>query len=132
MCQPSNGPAQFGFRRAIERTWQRTGQHTLRITIEQLQTTTRLTLQGRVAGPWAAELSRVWAERASRLASGPLSIDVSNMTYADADGLRVLREIYSPNSAELIATTPWTRHLAAQIAAQPKDRSDEEQEKCTQ
>ena len=87
-----------------------------------------LTLEGRVAGPWAAELSRVWVEMAPQLAQGKLAIDLSNVIYADADGTRVLREIYSQIRPRVIATTPWTQYLAEKIAADPQDRSDEEQE----
>lgn len=94
------------------------GQHTLRITINQTQAATLLTLEGRVAGPWAAELGRVWQERSSRLAQTKLSIDLSNVTYADADGTRVLREIYSQSQPELLAFTPWTQHLAREIAGE--------------
>jgi anti-anti-sigma regulatory factor len=94
------------------------GQHTLRITIKQTEEATLLTLEGRVAGPWAAELSRVWQERVPRLARSKLSIDLSNVTYADADGTRVLREIYSQTQPELIAGTLWTEHLAREIAGE--------------
>ena len=48
-------------------------------------------LEGRVAGPWAAELGRVWAETAPLLASRKLIIDLHNVTYADASGKQVLR-----------------------------------------
>jgi len=36
--------------------------------------------------------------------------------YADDDGKRVLREIHTQTQAELIASTPWTKHLAREIA----------------
>ena len=104
------------------------GQRTLRITFEQTEGATLLTLEGRVAGPWAAELGRVWVEKAPLLAQGKLSIDISNVTYADADGTRVLREIHSQARPKVIASSPWTQYLAEQIAANPHDRSDEEQE----
>jgi hypothetical protein len=67
-------------------------------------------------------------EKAPLLAQGKLAIDISNVTYADMDGTRILREIYSQNRPRLIATTPWTQYLAEKIAADPHDSSDEEQE----
>jgi|SRR5580658_3041087 anti-anti-sigma regulatory factor len=94
------------------------GQHTLRITIKQTEDATLLMLEGRVAGPWAAELGRIWQERAPRLAQTKLSIDLSSVTYADADGTRVLREIYSQTQPKLVAATPWTQHLAREIAGE--------------
>jgi anti-anti-sigma regulatory factor len=95
------------------------GRHTLRITIAQTnEAAMLLTLEGRVVGPWAAELSRVWAERFPRLSQSKLSIDLSDVTYVDADGTRVLKEIYSQTQPDLVATTPWTQHLAREIAGE--------------
>ncbi len=75
-----------------------------------------LTLEGRVAGPWAAELGRVWEESAPQLAEKKLAIDLCNVMYADEEGKRVLRAIHAQTHAELIASTPWTKHLAREIA----------------
>ncbi len=87
-----------------------------------------LTLEGRVAGPWAAELERVWLEQAPQLATRKVVINLANVIYADGDGIRVLREVFSQAQPEIVANSPWTKHLAEQIAASPHDRSDEEQE----
>jgi ABC-type transporter Mla MlaB component len=98
------------------------GEPTLRITFEQpdqSEEATVITLEGRVAGPWAAELGRVWVERAPHLAQNKLSIDLSNVMYADADGIQVLQDIYAQAAPELVAPTPWARHLASQIAVKP-------------
>ncbi len=74
-------------------------------------------LEGRVAGPWASELDRVWVETAPQLASRKLIIDLHNVTYADAAGKQVLRNIYTQTHAEVVATTPWTQFLAEEITA---------------
>jgi anti-anti-sigma regulatory factor len=103
------------------------GQLTLRITLNQKEEAALLTLEGRVAGPWATELGRVWIDTAPRLAQKDLSIDISNVTFADADGMKVLRDIYSQARAEIVANTPWTRHLAVQIAANDYECQDQEQ-----
>ena len=100
----------------------------MRVTFEKQALATVLTLEGRVAGPWAAELSRVWVEKAPLLALANLSLDLTNVIYADDDGIRVLREIYSQAQPKLVATTPWTQYLAEKITAIPPDHSDEEQE----
>jgi hypothetical protein len=99
---------------------------TLRITIEEDETAMGLKLEGRVAGPWAAELSRIWVQESPRLASRKLSLDLRSVTYADADGTKALREIYSRTNAELVAGTPWTQFLADQIA-QPSAQPDDEE-----
>jgi hypothetical protein len=88
----------------------------LRITIEQTEFATLLTLEGRVAGPWAAELGRVWDERAPQLGRKRMLIDLCNVTYADDEGKQVLRDIHAQTQAEVVATTPWTKHLAREIA----------------
>ena len=115
-------------RRALWSAWRRTSQLTLRVSFEQTDVATVLTLEGRLAGPWAAELSRVWVEKAPLLALANLSLDLTNVIYADDDGIRVLREIYTQAQPKVVATTPWTQYLAEKIAAIPPDHSDEEQE----
>jgi anti-anti-sigma regulatory factor len=106
---------EFGSGRALVIAWRRTSQHTLRISIVESEEAMGIRLEGRVAGPWAAELSRAWVETASRLASRKIFLDLRDVTYADADGTQVLREIYSQTHAKLLAGTPWTESLAEQI-----------------
>lgn len=91
------------------------GQDTLRITLQEQPESVEMRLEGRVAGPWASELDRVWVETAPQLASRKLTIDLNNVTYADAAGKRVLRGIYVQTNATLLATTPWTQFLAEEI-----------------
>jgi anti-anti-sigma regulatory factor len=94
------------------------GLNTLRITIQDKAEALEMTLEGRVAGPWASELDRVWVEAAPRLRSKKLVIDLHNVTYADASGKQVLRTIYAQTHAELVATTPWTQFLAEEVTAE--------------
>lgn len=94
----------------------------LRITIDESVSALEMKLEGRVAGPWAAELGRVWMETAPRLADRKLVLDVSGVTYADASGTHLLGEIYKQTKAELLAGTLWAESLADQITrrdAQP-------------
>ena len=52
------------------------------------------------------ELSQAHAaETAKRLGSKTLSIDLRNVTFADAGGKQALREIYAQSNAELITGT---------------------------
>ena len=74
-----------------------------------------MTLEGRVAGPWVAELSRVWVETAAQLGNKTLSIDLRNVIYADAPGKQVLRDIYAQTHARLIASSPWAQYLVEEI-----------------
>lgn len=72
-------------------------------------------LEGRVAGPWAGELNRVWVEAAPQCASKKLIIDLHNVTYADDAGKQALRIIYDQTRAEFVAGTPWSRFLADEV-----------------
>ncbi len=96
----------------------------MRITIQETNGATVLTLEGRVAGPWAAELGRVWVDEAPRLIKSKLAVDISNVIFADADGARVLRDIYSQAHPRIVATTPWTKYLAEQMASKSNNGSD--------
>jgi anti-anti-sigma regulatory factor len=87
----------------------------LRISIEENVEVLEMKLEGRIAGPWAAELSRVWVETAPRLASRKLVLDLSSVTYADSGGTELLGQIYAQTNAELLAGTLWTQSLAEQI-----------------
>jgi hypothetical protein len=108
--------ARFGTGIALVIAWRRTSQSTLRISTNETSESVAITLEGRVAGPWADELNRVWSETAPRLAAKKLTLDLRNVTYADVKGKRVLREIYSRTEAELVASTPWTQYLAEEIS----------------
>lgn len=89
----------------------------LRITIQENEGAMAMKLEGRIAGPNVAELSRVWKERAPFPSTTKLSLDLCDVIYADDSGRRVLREIYTQTNAELVTGTLWTHYLAAEIMA---------------
>jgi anti-anti-sigma regulatory factor len=60
----------------------------LRITTTERNT---LKLEGRVVGPWVAELRRAVAEQCA--ISARVVLDLAEVTYADAEGTRLLREL---------------------------------------
>ncbi len=87
----------------------------MRITVQENDTAIEITLEGRVTGPWVAELGRVWVETAPQLGQRTLSIDLRNVIFADAGGKQVLRDIYAQTHANLIANSPWAQYLAEEI-----------------
>jgi anti-anti-sigma regulatory factor len=87
----------------------------LRITVDENPKAIAIKLEGRVAGPWAAELDRLWKETAPAVAQRDLSIDLRETTYADASGIEVLRAIYSRTGAAILTSTPWTEYLAEEV-----------------
>jgi hypothetical protein len=87
----------------------------LRITVEENAEAMVFKLEGRIVGPWAAELDRLWAQTSPSLAARKLSLDLRETTYADAGGIRVLRAIYSQTAAVILTSTPWTQYLADEV-----------------
>jgi anti-anti-sigma regulatory factor len=87
----------------------------LRITFEENAETMVVKLEGRIVGPWVAELDRLWAQTSSSLAARKLSLDLRETTYADAGGIRVLRAIYFQTDAAILTSTPWTQYLADEV-----------------
>lgn len=68
-----------------------------------------------MAGPWVAELSRVWVDTVPQLKSRKLILDLRNITYADSAGTEALKKIYTQSHARLLAASPWTEYLAKEI-----------------
>ncbi len=91
----------------------------LRITIHEPEDegSLQIVLEGRVAGPWAVELDRVWTETFPRLGSRKLALDLRSVTYADAAGKSILAGICAQSGAELIAGTLQTQDLVRELTA---------------
>ncbi|HEX8713043.1 MAG TPA: hypothetical protein VF730_14285 [Terracidiphilus sp.] len=98
------------------KAWRRTSQVTLRISVYEYDKSVGITLEGRVAGPWVAELSRVWAETVPQLNSRMLILDLRNVTYADLSGTDALKAMCAQSHPKLITGSPWTEYLAQEIS----------------
>jgi anti-anti-sigma regulatory factor len=98
----------------------------LRITVDENSDAMTLKLEGRVAGPWVAELKRLWEETAPLLGQRKLSLDLRATTYADLSGIQVLKAIYSQTGADVIAGTPWTQYLAEEITTDSRNLAEVE------
>jgi len=107
------------------------GQLTLKISIYECEKSIGIMLGGRVAGPWVAELSRVWVETAPQLNSRKLILDLRSVTYADSAGTGALRQIYAHCRPRLIAGSPWTEYLAGEIRARKSARANQEVDDAT-
>ncbi|HEY1766118.1 MAG TPA: hypothetical protein VGG26_00595, partial [Terracidiphilus sp.] len=53
----------------------------LRITIEKNEQAIVVKLEGRIVGPWAVELDRLWKQTSPTLDSRPLALDLRETTY---------------------------------------------------
>lgn len=112
--------------RALLRAWRRKSQDTLRISIQESGNETLIKLEGRIAGPWTAELGRVWQETAPRLADRKVVLDLSDVTYADSGATELLLDMYAQTHAEVLAGTVWTQSLADYITRGNGNKENQE------
>ncbi len=61
----------------------------LKITFKDTPEITKVKLEGKLSGPWVEELERSWTEHSPQ-ASENVIIDLSDVTYIDPEGKRLL------------------------------------------
>jgi hypothetical protein len=81
----------------------------LRINYVQTETERRWTLCGHLAGPWVPELHDFW-EQTRRGVDLRAVVDLSDVTFIDESGERLLREMRT-NGVEFVAAGVDTKHL---------------------
>jgi hypothetical protein len=62
----------------------------LKITVEHSAQTAILKLEGKLAGPWVAELDRTWNELATREAGRGVLLDLCDVTFVAPEGRQQL------------------------------------------
>jgi anti-anti-sigma regulatory factor len=82
----------------------------LRITITDDLKEQRWTLQGRLSGPWVAQLRSNWQKSHGPNGDRQCIVDMSGVTFVDLDGERVLAAMMR-DGAKFIATGVYTKHL---------------------
>jgi anti-anti-sigma regulatory factor len=97
----------------------------LRITLEENAEAMVLKLEGRLAGPWVAELDRLWARASPQRGGRKLALDLRQTTYADAQGIGKLRAIYRETRADLLTGSPWTQYLAEEVQRKETEPQEE-------
>ena len=60
-------------------------------------------LEGKLAGPWVKELELCWSSAASTQRINPVRVDLSSVTFIDAEGKELLGRLYA-EAAKLVAT----------------------------
>ena len=86
----------------------------LKITTERTTETIRVKLEGKIAGPWVDELQRVWQASASACEPTRITVDLSGVTFVDAEGKKLLGQIHQ-QEGRLVATGCMTRCLVEEI-----------------
>lgn len=88
-----------------------------KITRQQDGPTTTLVIEGRLAGPWVAELESCW--RGTPGSSGSrLRVDLTGVTFIDAEGKALLSRMWQ-EGAILHAAGCLTRGIVAEITGEP-------------
>ena len=82
----------------------------LRITITNEPEEQRWTLQGRLSGPWVAQLRSNWKKSHGVNGNRKCVVDVSGVTFVDLAGERVLGAMVK-DGAEFIASGVYTKHI---------------------
>jgi anti-anti-sigma regulatory factor len=82
----------------------------LRITIIDEPTEQLWNLQGRLSGPWVAQLKSNWEKSHGQNGNRKCVVDMSGVTFVDLDGERVLAAMIK-DGAQFIATGVYTKHV---------------------
>jgi ABC-type transporter Mla MlaB component len=82
----------------------------LRITIAEMATEQRWTLEGRLVQPWVGELKTCWKNRHRPQNGRTCTVDLSGVTFIDNSGLRFLRSM-SKEGTQFVATGIYTKHV---------------------
>jgi anti-anti-sigma regulatory factor len=86
-----------------------------------------LKVEGKLVGPWALELERIWHDLWASARQKSLRLDLRGLSFVDSNGARILREIVRATGAEIFADSPLTQYFANQarhdIALEPTNEN---------
>jgi hypothetical protein len=91
----------------------------LKITITDLADEQRWSLEGQLAGQWAAELVSQWREARHVGDTRKCIVELMDVTSIDREGEAVLAEIMS-EGVEFIARDVYTKHLLRNLRSELK------------
>ena len=87
----------------------------LRISILDTPSQRRLLIEGKLIGPWAAELARVWRQATIDLHGRALIIDAKGLTAITEDGENVLLELMK-EGASFRSSGVFTKQVLKRLA----------------
>ncbi len=88
------------------------GGEMLKITVSHDESTSILILEGKLVGPWVAELETSW--QAEKAQSSDLSLDLGGVTFVDSDGRALLKRIHK-QGGKLVAKGCLIRAIVAEL-----------------
>ena len=86
----------------------------LRIDIEEQCRAVTIKLEGRLSGPWVAELDRCWRYTLACQTNRTLVVSLESVTFVDQAGEQLLWAMHR-GGANLTGKGMWSRHLVEQI-----------------
>lgn len=86
----------------------------LKISIEDTTAVATLKVEGKVVGPWAMELGKIWRDLWAATRHKEWRLDIRGVSFVDLKGAQILREIVRATSAEILADSPLTQYFANQ------------------
>lgn len=87
----------------------------LKITIIEGRTQRRLTVEGKLVGPWAAELKSAYEKAKADLRGRELLIDIKQLTGISQEGENVLLELMS-DGIKFRSCGVFTKHVLKQLS----------------
>lgn len=87
----------------------------LKISIIEGHSERRLTVEGKLAGPWAAELRAAWEKATTHLFGRKLVIDLKHITAISQEGENVLLELIQ-GGVKFRCCGVFTKHVLKQVA----------------
>ena len=85
----------------------------LKVTTTDQNQTITMKLEGKLAGPWVQEVTRVWSDTAHTPHSGYV-VDLRSVTFIDSPGQALLKTM-SRQGAQFIAADCLTRNIVDEI-----------------
>jgi multidrug resistance efflux pump len=87
----------------------------LKISILDTPSKRQLLIEGKLIGPWASELARVWRQATTDLNGRALIIDVKGLTTITEDGENVLLELMK-EGASFRSSGVFTKQILKRMA----------------
>jgi anti-anti-sigma regulatory factor len=97
----------------------------LRITVTDLPDEQSWLLQGRLVGPWAAELMLAWRNARHESDTRKCIVDLNDVTFIDQNGKAVLQEIMSQNP-EFVTSSIYTKQILENLRKELERKSHKE------
>ncbi len=86
----------------------------LRITLEDNPNSVKFNLAGKLSGAWVDELEHTWHSLVGATPNKAVTVDLSQVTYIDGQGKRLLGEMFQ-QGAEFRAAYLMTKYIVEEI-----------------